>query len=76
MMGSPFLYYGDEIGMGDNIQLRDRNGLRTPMQWDASENAGFSAAPADKLYAPVINDPVYGFQQVNVAAQEADPDSL
>jgi maltose alpha-D-glucosyltransferase/alpha-amylase len=76
MMGSPFLYYGDEIGMGDNIQLRDRNGLRTPMQWDASKNAGFSAAPADKLYAPVIADPVYGYQQVNVATQEADPESL
>jgi maltose alpha-D-glucosyltransferase/alpha-amylase len=76
MMGSPFLYYGDEIGMGDNIKLRDRNGLRTPMQWDASINAGFSAAPADKLYTQVIADPVYGYQQVNVATQEADPESL
>ena len=76
MVGSPFLYYGDEIGMGDNIDLFDRNGVRTPMQWDASPNAGFSDAPADKLYSPVIADPVYGYQKVNVAAQEADPNSL
>lgn len=76
MVGSPFLYYGDEIGMGDNVELFDRNGLRTPMQWDASRNAGFSDAPSDRLYAPVIFDPVYGCQNVNVAAQEADPDSL
>jgi maltose alpha-D-glucosyltransferase / alpha-amylase len=76
MMGSPFLYYGDEIGMGDNNQLRDRNGLRTPMQWDASVNAGFSTAPADKLYAPVITDPVFGYMKVNVAAQEADASSI
>jgi len=76
MMGSPFLYYGDEIGMGDNIQLRDRNGLRTPMQWDASVNAGFSEAQADKLYAPLITDPVFGFMKVNVAAQEADAGSV
>jgi maltose alpha-D-glucosyltransferase/alpha-amylase len=76
MIGSPFLYYGDEIGMGDNIDLRDRNGLRTPMQWDSSENAGFSTAPAEKLYAPVINDPVYGYQHVNVTAQQGHPNSL
>src|SRR5690606_24323522 len=76
MMGSPFLYYGDEIGMGDNVALFDRNGLRTPMQWDFSPNAGFSDAPAERLYAPVISDPVYGYQAVNVAAQEADPSSL
>ena len=76
MMGSPFLYYGDEIGMGDNVELFDRNGLRTPMQWDASPNAGFSDAPSERLYAPLISDPVYGYQQVNVAAQEADPQSL
>ncbi len=76
MMGSPFLYYGDEIGMGDNVHLRDRNGLRTPMQWDSSENAGFSTAPEEKLYAPVINDPVYGYSNVNVAAQEVHAHSL
>lgn len=76
MVGSPFLYYGDEIGMGDDISLFDRNGVRTPMQWDASPNAGFSDAPAEKLYAPVISDPVYGYQKVNVASQEADPNSL
>lgn len=76
MIGSPFLYYGDEIGMGDNIALLDRNGVRTPMQWDASPNAGFSEAPADKLYAPVIDDPVYGYTKINVATQEADPASL
>ena len=72
--GSPIIYYGDEIGMGDNIWLPDRNGVRTPMQWDDSPNAGFSTA--DELYAPVIDDPVFGYQRVNVAAQEADPDSL
>ncbi len=76
MVGSPFLYYGDEIGMGDNVDLFDRNGLRTPMQWDGSLNAGFSDADPAKLYAPVIKDEVYAFQRVNVAAQEADPDSL
>ena len=76
MGGSPFLYYGDEIGMGDNIWLEDRNGLRTPMQWDASLNAGFSSASPEKLYAPVISDDIYGYAQVNVAAQRADPNSL
>ncbi|HOS80860.1 MAG TPA: maltose alpha-D-glucosyltransferase, partial [Anaerolineae bacterium] len=75
-IGSPVLYYGDEIGMGDNIWLHDRDGVRTPMQWDAGPNAGFSDAPAGALYLPVIDDPVYGYQQVNVAAQEADPHSL
>ncbi len=74
--GSPILYYGDEIGMGDNIWLPDRNGVRTPMQWDAGPNAGFSRAAPDKLYAPVIRDDVYGPQRVNVAAQRADPNSL
>jgi len=74
--GSPILYYGDEIGMGDNIWLEDRNGVRTPMQWTDGPNAGFSAAPAEKLYAPVIDDPVYGYRRVNVAAQQADSDSL
>ncbi len=74
--GSPFLYYGDEIGMGDNIWLNDRDGVRTPMQWDSSPNAGFSTAPADRLYAPVIDDAVYGCQRVNVAALRADAGSL
>ena len=75
-IGSPFLYYGDEIGMGDNIWLEDRDGLRTPMQWDDGPNAGFSTAPREKLTDPVIEDPVYGYQVVNVKAQEADPGSL
>jgi maltose alpha-D-glucosyltransferase/alpha-amylase len=74
--GSPFLYYGDEIGMGDNIWLEDRGGVRTPMQWDTRPNAGFSTAPADRLYAPVIDDAVFGYQHVNVAAQRAEADSL
>ncbi len=74
--GSPILYYGDEIGMGDNIWLDDRNGVRTPMQWSADPNAGFSAAPADQLYSPVINDEHYSYQRVNVVAQRAQPDSL
>jgi maltose alpha-D-glucosyltransferase/alpha-amylase len=74
--GSPIIYYGDEIGMGDNIDLFDRNGVRTPMQWDDSPNAGFSTAPADRLYEPVIQSEPYNPQQVNVAAQRRDPDSL
>lgn len=76
MGGAPFLYYGDEIGMGDDIRLFDRNGLRTPMQWDDSKNAGFSDAPKEKLYAPVIDFGEYSYTKVNVAAQEADPSSL
>ncbi|HOT90140.1 MAG TPA: maltose alpha-D-glucosyltransferase [Anaerolineae bacterium] len=76
LIGSPFIYYGDEIGMGDNIWLNDRDGVRTPMQWDAAPNAGFSDAPAGRLYSPVIDDPVYGYQRVNVAAQRADENSL
>ncbi|MCO6449261.1 MAG: maltose alpha-D-glucosyltransferase [Caldilineales bacterium] len=72
--GSPIIYYGDEIGMGDDIWLHDRNGVRTPMQWDGSANAGFS--DADSLYAPVISDEVFGYQRVNVVAQKADPASL
>lgn len=74
--GSPFLYYGDELGMGDDLDLRDRDGVRTPMQWDATANAGFSTAPTDALYAPAISDPVYGYEQVNVIAQEDDPESI
>jgi maltose alpha-D-glucosyltransferase/alpha-amylase len=75
-IGSPFLYYGDEIGMGDNIWLEDRDGLRTPMQWDDSPNAGFSTASREALTDPVIEDGVYSYRQVNVQAQEADPNSL
>ncbi len=72
--GAPIIYYGDEIGMGDNIWLPDRNGVRTPMQWDASPGAGFSESR--ELYAPVIDAPPYSYQVVNVAAQKADPSSL
>ncbi len=72
--GSPILYYGDEIGMGDNIWLHDRNGVRTPMQWDDSKNAGFSSA--DSPYEPVIADEVYGHRSLNVARQRMDPRSL
>jgi maltose alpha-D-glucosyltransferase/alpha-amylase len=75
-IGSPFLYYGDEIGMGDNIWLNDRDGLRTPMQWDDGPNAGFSTAPKEQLTDPVIENGVYGYRKVNVKAQEADPRSL
>jgi maltose alpha-D-glucosyltransferase/alpha-amylase len=68
--GSPFLYYGDEIGMGDNVYLGDRDGVRTPMQWSADRNAGFSRADFAALYFPIIMDPVYGYQSVNVEAQQ------
>jgi maltose alpha-D-glucosyltransferase / alpha-amylase len=74
--GATIFYYGDEIGMGDNIWLEDRDGVRTPMQWDAGPNAGFSNAPQEKLYLPVIDTGPYGYQQVNVAAAVADPSSL
>ena len=74
--GSPIIYYGDEIGMGDDIWLKDRDGVRTPMQWSAEDNGGFSKAPAARLHAPVIHDPVYGYTNVNVQAQSANPDSL
>ena len=76
MPGSPVLYYGDEIGMGDNIFLGDRNGVRTPMQWTSDRNAGFSRADWERLYSPVIMDPVYGYQAVNVEAQNRLPTSL
>jgi maltose alpha-D-glucosyltransferase/alpha-amylase len=74
--GSPIIYYGDEIGMGDNVYLGDRNGVRTPMQWSSDRNAGFSTAEEGQLYLPVITDPVYGYQAVNVAAQARQPASL
>ncbi len=73
LMGTPIIYYGDEIGMGDNIALPDRHGVRTPMQWDDSPQAGFSTAPA--TYFPVIESREYGYQTVNVAAQEDNPES-
>src|SRR5688572_14991872 len=76
MPGTPVVYYGDEIGMGDNIYLGDRNGVRTPMQWTGDRNAGFSRADPARLYAPLIMDPVYGFQSINVEAQERSPSSL
>jgi maltose alpha-D-glucosyltransferase/alpha-amylase len=76
MPGTPVLYYGDEIGMGDNVYLGDRNGVRTPMQWTGDRNAGFSGADPAALYSPVIVDPVYGYQAVNVEAQERIPGSL
>jgi maltose alpha-D-glucosyltransferase/alpha-amylase len=74
--GSPFLYYGDEIGMGDNIYLGDRDGVRTPMQWSSDRNAGFSKADFEKLYFPVINNPVYGYNSVNVESQTRFDTSL
>jgi maltose alpha-D-glucosyltransferase / alpha-amylase len=76
MPGSPIIYYGDEIGMGDNIYIGDRNGVRTPMQWSIDRNAGFSRADPQRLYLPVIMDPIYGYQAVNVEAQSRDPSSL
>ncbi len=74
--GTPILYYGDEIGMGDNIYLGDRNGVRTPMQWSGDRNAGFSRASPAKLFSPVIMDPVWGYEAINVEAQQSDPSSL
>ena len=74
--GTPILYYGDEIGMGDNIYLGDRNGVRTPMQWNGDRNAGFSTATPARLYSPVIMDPVWGYEAINVEAQQSDPSSL
>ena len=74
--GSPVLYYGDEIGMGDNIYLGDRDGVRTPMQWTPDRNAGFSRADFARLYLPLLMDPVYGYQSVNVEAQMRDTSSF
>ncbi len=76
MPGTPILYYGDELGMGDNIYLGDRHGVRTPMQWTGDRNGGFSRADPARLYAPPIMDPVYGYQAINVEAQERTPSSL
>ncbi len=74
--GTPILYYGDEIGMGDNIYLGDRNGVRTPMQWNSDRNAGFSRAVPARLYSPVIMDPIWGYEAINVEAQDSDTSSL
>ena len=74
--GSPVLYYGDEIGMGDNVYLGDRDGVRTPMQWTGDRNAGFSRADWAQLYLQPLMDPVYGYQAVNVEAQLRTPNSL
>jgi len=74
--GTPIIYYGDEIGMGDNINLGDRNGVRTPMQWTGGWNGGFSDAEPDRLYAPLIQNPVYGYPAVNVLAQMGSGHSL
>ncbi len=74
--GTPVIYYGDEIGMGDNIYLGDRNGVRTPMQWSADRNAGFSRANPQKLYLPTIIDPEYHYEAVNVESQQNNPHSL
>ena len=76
MPGSPIIYYGDEIGMGDNIFLGDRDGVRTPMQWSPDRNAGFSRADPQRLYLPPIMDAVYGYEAVNVEAQSREPSSL
>jgi len=76
MPGSPIVYYGDEIGMGDNFFIGDRNGVRTPMQWSPDRNAGFSRADPQRLYLPPIMDAVYGYQSTNVEAQSRDPNSL
>jgi maltose alpha-D-glucosyltransferase / alpha-amylase len=74
--GTPIIYYGDEIGMGDNVNLGDRNGVRTPMQWDGGWNGGFSAADPEAVYSPLMLNPVYGFQAINVQAQKRFEHSL
>jgi len=74
--GSPVLYYGDEIGMGDNIWLGDRDAVRTPMQWTPDRNAGFSKCDPGRLYLPTIMDPIYGYQAINVESQQNNPGSL
>jgi len=74
--GSPIVYYGDEIGMGDNVYLGDRNAVRTPMQWNAGINAGFSTADPERLWLPLVSNAVYGYQAINVEAQRRNPTSL
>jgi maltose alpha-D-glucosyltransferase/alpha-amylase len=74
--GSPIVYYGDEIGMGDNVYLGDRNGVRTPMQWNAGINAGFSTADPERLWLPLVSNALYGYQAVNVESQQRNPTSL
>jgi len=74
--GSPIVYYGDEIGMGDNVYLGDRNGVRTPMQWNAGINAGFSAADPERLWLPLVSNAIYGYQTINVDSQRRNPTSL
>ena len=76
MPGTPCLYYGDEIGMGDNIYLGDRDGVRTPMQWSPDRNGGFSKTDPNRLYLPAIQDPIYGYDAVNVEQQQRTPSSL
>src|SRR4030095_12929676 len=74
--GTPVMYYGDEIGMGDNIYLGDRNGVRTPMHWSSDKNAGFSRANPQSLYLPIILDPEYHYEAINVEAQQSNSSSL
>src|SRR5438034_7977468 len=74
--GTPVIYYGDEIGMGDNVYLGDRNGVRTPMQWSPDRNAGFSSANPQKLFLPVNIDPAYHYEAINVEAQQNNSNSL
>ena len=76
MPGTPVIYYGDEIGMGDNIHLGDRDGVRTPMQWSPDRNGGFSRADPSRLVLPPIMDALYGYEAVNVEAQASDRHSL
>jgi maltose alpha-D-glucosyltransferase/alpha-amylase len=76
MPGTPVIYYGDEIGMGDNVYLGDRNGVRTPMQWSSDRNGGFSRCDPGRLFLPAIMDPVYGYDAINVEAQERSPFTL
>jgi maltose alpha-D-glucosyltransferase/alpha-amylase len=76
MPGTPIIYYGDEIGMGDNVYLGDRNGVRTPMQWNGGWNAGFSGADPERLYSAVISNPVYGYAAINVESQRRTQHSL
>ena len=75
MPGTPMIYYGDEIGMGDNIYLGDRDGVRTPMQWSPDRNGGFSKVEPARLFLPPIQDAIYGFNSINVEAQIASPSS-